>query len=133
MWRIVDFQANQFATDRVLASLEHKRVAARDRATHADAEERLARARADLDDPSFNVMRVLETSPEPFLNLWRHEAALGRSLRRNMHELERLQAKRAGAHVPVPAVVDVDVSVQQPAGDDIGGNGTREEIDGDQR
>lgn len=116
--------------DRVLASLEHKKVAARDRQAHANAEERLSQARAELDDPSFNVTRVLQASPEPFLNLWRHEAALGRSLLRNMHELERLQAKRAGQHVPVPAVVDVDLSVQEPAGADIGGNSTIGETDG---
>ena len=74
---------------------------------------RVARVWAELDDSSFNVTRVLETSPEPFLNVWRHEAALGRSLLRNMHELERLQAKRAGEHVPVPALVDVDVSLSE--------------------
>ncbi len=118
--------------DRVLASLEHKKVAARDRQAHADAKQRLTQARADLDDPSFNVTRVLETSPEPFLNLWRHEAALGRSLLRNMHELERLQARRAGEHVPVPAIVDVDVSVPEPAGADIGGIGNGEP-DGNQQ
>ena len=30
---------------------------------------------------------------------------------RAMHELERLQANRAGEHVPAPVVVDVDVSL----------------------
>ena len=103
----------------MLSSLEKKKVAARDRQAHEDAEQRLARERAQLDDPSFNVARVLETSPEPFQNLWRNEAALGRSLLRNMHELERLQAKRAGQHVPVPEVVDVDLRVTEPAAADI--------------
>ncbi len=99
--------------DRVLASLEHKRVAARDREAHADAEERLARARADLADPSFNVTRVLEKFPEIFKNLERYEAALSRSMLRMLHELERLQAKRLGELVPVPAVVDVDVNLSE--------------------
>jgi hypothetical protein len=118
--------------DRVLASLEDKKIAARDREAHADAEERLARARAELDDPSFNATRVLETSPQPFLNLWRHEAAVLRSLLRMKHELERLQAKRAGNDVPVPAVVDMDISVPEPAGADIGGIGNGEP-DGNQQ
>lgn len=73
---------------------------------------------------------MLETSPEPFLNLWRHEAAVFRSLLRMLHELERLQAKRAGQHVLVPAVVDVDVSVPEPPRADIGGTGTSGETDG---
>jgi len=100
--------------ERVLASLEKKKVAARDRQLHQDAEQKLARARADLDDPSLNVTRVLETTPQPFSNLWRHEAALSRSWLRTLHELERLQARRAGEHVPVPVAVDVDVSLSEP-------------------
>jgi len=112
--------------DRVLTSLEHKKVAARDRQAHQDAEKSLSRARAELDDSSFNITRVLEMSPEPFLNLWRHEAALGRSLLRNMHELERLQAKRAGEHVPVPAVVDVEVGVSESSGSSRETNGNQQ-------
>ena len=57
--------------------------------------------------------RVAETFPNA-----KHTAiaAPGRSLLRNMHELERLRAKRAGQHVPVPEVVDVDVRITEPAG-----------------
>jgi hypothetical protein len=109
--------------DRVLASLEDKKVAARDREAHADAEERLVRARAELDNPAFNPTRVLEMYPELCKNLERHEAALSRSMLRMLHELERLQAKRSGQYVPVPAVVDVDLSVSEPAGAEIGGIG----------
>jgi hypothetical protein len=116
---VVQYESTE--KDRVLASLEKKKVAARDRQAHDEAEQRLAVERAQLDEPSFNVARVLETLPEPLMNLWRHEAALGRALLRNMHELERLQAKRAGKHVPVPAVVDVDVSVAELASADIEG------------
>jgi hypothetical protein len=112
--------------DRVSAALENKKVAARDRQAHEDAEQRLASASAQLDDPSFNVAIVLETSPG-LSNLWRHEAHLSRSLLKSLHELERLQAKRAGEHVPVPAVVDVNVSVPESAGADIGGTGLSEE------
>jgi hypothetical protein len=48
--------------------------------------------------------------------LSRYETALERSLFKALHELQRLQAARAGANVPPPVVVEVDVS-----GD--GGNG----------
>jgi len=116
----------------LLALLAKNDAIVSDRQAHEDAKRRLAGARAQLDDPSFNVTRVLETSPEPFLNLWRHETALSRSLQRILHELERLQAKRAGKHVPVPVIVDVDVSVPESAGTDIGGTGS-EETEGNQQ
>lgn len=124
------------AADRALASMVSmgkKEVAARDRQLHQDAEQKLARARADLDDPSLNVTRVLETTPQPFSNLWRHEAALIRSLLKMLHELERLQARRAGEHVPAPVVVDVDVSHREPPRADIGGTGPSGEADGHQQ
>jgi len=82
---------------------------------HKDAEQKLSRARAQLDDLSFKVTRVLEMFAEPLKNLERHEAALSRSMLRTLHELERLQARRAGEHVPVPVAVDVDVSLGEPS------------------
>jgi hypothetical protein len=94
-----------------------------------DLEQRLTQAKSQLDDPALNVALALKTSPEPFRNLTRHEAALTRSLLRGMHELERLQAKRAGQHVPVPAIVDVDVSVPQPDGANVEGANISEEND----
>jgi hypothetical protein len=84
-----------------------------DQGAYEEAKRRLADVQHQLEDPSFNVALVLKTSPEPFLNLGRHEAALLRSLQRMMHELERLQARRGGEHVPAPEVVDVDVSVPE--------------------
>lgn len=39
----------------------------------------------------------------------RYETTIERSLFRALHELERLQAKRNGKDVPLPAVVDVNV------------------------
>lgn len=41
--------------------------------------------------------------------LTRYETALERGLHRALHELQRLQAARAGQFVPAPAVLDVDV------------------------
>jgi hypothetical protein len=49
-----------------------------------------------------------------FANLSRYEVALSRSLLRNLHELQRLQAVRAGERVPAPAVVDVDIKADEP-------------------
>lgn len=41
----------------------------------------------------------------------RYETTLERSLYKTLHELQRLQAKRAGGPLPPPAVLDVDVSL----------------------
>ncbi len=43
-----------------------------------------------------------------FGQLARHEAAIERGMLRALHELERLQAARAGREVPVPTVVEVN-------------------------
>ncbi len=41
----------------------------------------------------------------------RYEKDLERSLFRTLHELERLQARRRGSHVPPPAVLDVQLEL----------------------
>ena len=43
--------------------------------------------------------------------LSRHEGCLERALFRSLHELQRLQAVRAGVSISPPVVVDVDVAV----------------------
>jgi len=53
-----------------------------------------------------------------FLKLSRYEAAIERGFFRALHELERLQAHRLGADVPLPATVDVDVVLQVSEGTD---------------
>lgn len=116
-----------------LPSYELKEVAACDREAHEDAKQRLARAQAELSDPSFQVTRVFEMFSQPLSNLWRHEGALSRSMLRMWHELERLRARRAGDHVTVPEVVEVDVSLPEPPGADIGGNGLSGETDEKER
>lgn len=55
-------------------------------------------------------IRAGNSPADPFAKLSRYETTLERSLYRALHELQRLQAVRAGAHVPVPAVLDVEVS-----------------------
>jgi hypothetical protein len=47
--------------------------------------------------------------------LTRYETSLERRFLRLLHELQRLQAVRAGVNVPPPAVVDVDVQGDQQA------------------
>jgi hypothetical protein len=64
-------------------------------------------------DPSVIATRSIERYSGTFANLWRHEAALSRSWLRNLHELQRLQAIRAGQRISAPAVVDVDVNVKE--------------------
>ena len=78
-----------------------------------EAERKLQEAQTEkqklfLRDPVLDATRVLETSVNAFANLWRHERALTRSLHRTLHELQRLQAIRAGEPVPAPAVMDVN-------------------------
>jgi hypothetical protein len=41
----------------------------------------------------------------------RYETALERALYRALHELQRIQATRNGASVPLPAAIDIDVAV----------------------
>jgi hypothetical protein len=48
---------------------------------------------------------------ETTITLSRYETTLERSLYKALHELQRLQAARQGQTVPLPVVVDVDVSV----------------------
>jgi hypothetical protein len=49
-----------------------------------------------------------------FSKLSRYESTIERSLYKALHELERLQARRAGEQVPLPAVLDVDLTINDP-------------------
>jgi hypothetical protein len=46
--------------------------------------------------------------------LSRYEVTLERGLYKALHELQRLQAARDGHAVPLPEVVDVEVSISGP-------------------
>jgi hypothetical protein len=52
-------------------------------------------------------------SNESIENILRYETTIERSLFRALHELERLQAKRHGKDVSIPAVVDISVDSNQ--------------------
>ena len=64
----------------------------------------------ELSDPMNMIWRI-NGNPGFFANLWRHESDLQKSFYRALHELQRLQATRAGERVPAPAAVDVNVNV----------------------
>ncbi len=145
MWRlrrIPILEAARYARGQqelIVLTLEKKAEEARlgpcGRSIDLDAEEteaaeaNLARESSKLKIPEFEVIRVLEEKLTTFANLSRHEQALSRAMLRNLHELERIQARRAGEHVPAPVVVDVNVSSPEPPPADIGGNGRNEETD----
>jgi len=48
--------------------------------------------------------------PETMDRVLKYETTMERAFLRTLHELERLQASRAGGHVPPPVVVDLSVS-----------------------
>ena len=79
--------------------------------------------------PGVKVEVTFGNSQQSFERLLAHEAdwlslfsqyetRLDRMLHRALHELQRLQARRAGDHMPPPLVVDVDLrglgSVEDP-------------------
>jgi hypothetical protein len=102
----------RYPADRLLARmvagdrdhLEARRQEARGLAAKAQAIRRRARAAEDR-------ARLHRLLPDEALleKLARYEAHLSRQLSQALHELERLQAARAGARVPPPAALDVTV------------------------
>jgi len=85
----------------LFASLEHFRVEAIKLKSEADSVAR------DLDH--MRRERLLASAPQ-MDRIARYEAHLSRQLAQALHELQRLQAARAGAPVTPPIVVDLTVS-----------------------
>ncbi|MEN8126926.1 MAG: hypothetical protein ABFR90_03880 [Planctomycetota bacterium] len=54
------------------------------------------------------------TGPSVLDKFLRYESHIQRNLLKNMHELERLQARRQNRPVPVPVAVDVDITTEKP-------------------
>jgi hypothetical protein len=54
---------------------------------------------------------------DAYSKLGRYEAGIERAFYRALHELQRVQASRAGRDVSLPAVVDVNVSAPSPGVD----------------
>lgn len=81
----------------------------RERRDEALARAREAEGKRDAAQLGAAYIRDAE-GPDAFAKLSRYEAALDRGLYRALHELQRLQAARAGQIVPAPAIIDVEVS-----------------------
>ena len=81
------------------------------REAHQAAVAKLQELQAEPVAPLVSLTSLLERLHTTLSNLERYENTLFRSLTRTLHELQRLQAKRAGERVPAPAAVDVDVSI----------------------
>lgn len=71
------------------------------RSQHKRAKEELSRLRRERILPEGLTLEKIS----------RYRTALERSLYRALHELERLQERRAGMNVPLPVAVDVDTAV----------------------
>ena len=77
-----------------------------------EANAKLKEANAKLDEPTLKVSRVLERHADELERWWRRGETLRRSMFRALHELQRLQAIRAGERVAAPAILDVDVNLK---------------------
>lgn len=89
---------------------------------YARAKSALEAANRQLEEqPLFYATRALEDYERHLGILHRHEEMLVRSVLKMMHELERLQAQRAGRYVPPPVAVDLNVDIN--CGDGLTGEG----------
>ncbi|HUO05784.1 MAG TPA: hypothetical protein VMU16_11365 [Candidatus Binataceae bacterium] len=86
------------------------RVAPEDAEAHAAAQARLEELIQSRDDDGVRDTRAWVGYAAIFSNLERYETALSRSISRALHELQRLQAVRAGERVSPPIAVDIDVA-----------------------
>ena len=107
----------RYPADRLLARMlpadrEHL-VAKRQEVRRLAAEAQAIRRRAKAAEDRASLHRLL---PDAAMleKLSRYEAHLSRQLSQALHELERLQAARAGAAVPPPAALDVSVNGPTP-------------------
>jgi hypothetical protein len=81
------------------------------REAHQAAVAKLQELHAEPVPPLVSLLSLLEGLQPTLSNLERYETTLFRSLTRALHELQRLQAIRAGERVQAPAALDVDVSI----------------------
>ena len=76
------------------------------------------RARLKSDGMESGVGAAFGVASDVLAKLSRYETALKRAFYRALHELQRLQAARAGQAVPPPVAVDVDMTVAHLNGSD---------------
>jgi hypothetical protein len=102
-----------FFNELMQASMPQSEVRPDRREAHQAAEARLREIEAEPVAPLVSLTLLLERLHTPLSNLERYENTSFASLTRACHELERLQAKRAGERVPAPVVVDADVNISE--------------------
>ena len=84
---------------------------------HQDAVQRLERARTALADPSLHLTSALEKYSPALSNLGRHQAALSKSVRKNLSVLHWLQAARAAEPVSAAEADDQNVDLGHSDGE----------------
>jgi hypothetical protein len=99
--------------DETLQTDETLQEAEAEKEVHEAVLASLKKANIWLDESTLEVVRVFSEWAPQFQNLSRYEEALSRSMQRELHELQRLQAMRAGEQVAAPAVADLNVHVNR--------------------
>jgi hypothetical protein len=83
---------------------------------HQRAIAELKEARTQLKENfAIQFTEVLKQNASQLAMLWQREEVLARSMVRMLHELQRLQAMRAGIRVAPPAALEMDVSITNAA------------------
>lgn len=104
-------QLEEFLVDRVAAcAWRLRRVVRVESEIFEDYESIMNRRHVMVAKSAAHAVMVDAGGVGAFAQLARHEAAIERSMLRALHELQRLQATRAGEQVPVPVAIDVTVS-----------------------
>jgi hypothetical protein len=104
--------AEQDPVDELLLRVHKREFTAAEREALNKAQAKLEEANAKLAEPTLNVSRALERHADELDRWWRRGETLRRSMFRTLHELQRLQAIRAGERVGAPAILDVDVNIK---------------------
>lgn len=107
-------ELEEFLVDRVVAcAWRLRRVVRVEGEIFEDYESLKNRAHVTQPKSAAHAVMVDAGGLHAFAQLARHEAAIERSMLRALHELQRLQATRAGEQVPVPVAIDVTVSANE--------------------
>ena len=94
---------------------ENKEIA--DEARYESSLEQARLAEADQDGEELGEAFIADSdSSNAFTKLSRYETTIERGMGRAMHELQRLQAARAGQAVHPPVVLDLDIDVSSDQG-----------------
>jgi len=103
--------SDQIREDTENASTQYEVLPA-NRESHEKATAQLEEARTQLQENfAIQFTQVLKQNASHLAMLWQREEVLARSMVRMLHELQRLQAIRAGKQLPPPAILEVDVNI----------------------